>query len=454
MERKYWNEEIETMSPDAVRRLETERLRTQLDYMFQASGFYRRKFEQGGIRPSDIRGPEDLHKIPFTEKTELADSQADGSLIGVNQCAPIEEIVRIQATGGTTRQPLRLAFTRRDNADYCEMGARALWAMGCRPRDIVFECFNYNLYAGGISDHMCFETLGAATVPFGVGNTKRLLEMMDQMKDDVCLYSTPSYAVRLAEVAMEEKMDLKSLGLRKGFFSGEAGLQIPGYRKRIEDMWGLASSDLYGTGELGLHSGECEHRQGFHYGATGIVLTELINPDTAEPIPFTDGATGEFVYTSIRREGSPLMRMRSHDSMQVFTEPCPCGRTGFRFKVLGRTDDMFIVKGVNVFPLGVQAVLSKLQPRLTGEFQIILDRPPPFDYSIPVRAEVANDLPRAQHEAVIADARKAIREGSNFDPAIELVPQGQIASEKKTRRLIRAYNGERAEKPQAVGHKL
>ena len=443
MERKYWNEEVETMTPDAVRRLEVERLRQQVEYMVRTSDFYKRKFEQAGIKPSDIRDHADLPKIPFTEKAELADSQTDGTLIGVNQCSPLSDIVRIQATGGTTRQPLRLAFTRRDNADYCEMGARALWTMGCRPNDIVFECFNYNLYAGGISDHMCFETLGAATIPFGVGNTKRLLEMMDQLKDEICLYSTPSYAVRLAEVAMEENLDLKSLGLRKGFFSGEAGLQIPGYRKRIEDMWGMDSSDLYGTGELGMHCGECEHRLGFHYGATGIVLTELIDPDSGEPKPITDGAVGEFVYTSIQREASPLLRMRSHDSMQVFTEPCPCGRTGLRFKVLGRTDDMFIVKGVNVFPLGIQAILSRLQPRLTGEFQIILDKPPPIDYSIPIRAEVANDLPKNQHDALIADARKAIREGSNFDPIIELVPQGQIASEKKTRRLYRTYKGER-----------
>ncbi len=442
MERKYWNEEIETLTADQVRRLESERLRGQLDYMYRTSDFYKKKFDHAGIKPSDIRDRADLPKIPFTEKTELSRSQADGTLIGVNQCAPLHDIVRIQATGGTTSQPLRLAFTRRDNADYCEMGARALWAMGCRPGDIVFECFNYNLYAGGVSDHMCFETLGAATIPFGVGNTKRLLEMMGKLKDDVCLYSTPSYAVRLAEVAMEEKMDLKSLGLRKGFFSGEAGLQIPGYRSRIEDLWGLASGDLYGTGELGLHSGECEHRQGFHYGATGIVLTEFIDPDTTEPKPITDGAVGEFVYTSIQREASPLMRMRSHDSMQVFTGPCPCGRTGLRFKVLGRTDDMFIVKGVNVFPLGVQAVLARLQPRLTGEFQIILDKAPPIDYSIPVRAEVANHVPREHYEALVADARKAIREGSNFDPIIELVPQGAIASEKKTRRLYRTYNGE------------
>jgi phenylacetate-CoA ligase len=442
MGRRYWNDAIETLSPAGLNLLETSRLRSQLAYVYRSSAFYREKFEQAGIGPDDVRDRTDLPKIPFTEKSELARSQGDGTLIGVNQCARLEDIVRIQATGGTTGQPLRIAYTRNDNAGYCESGARALWAMGCRPGDIVFECFNYNLYAGGISDHMCFETLGAATIPFGVGNSRRLLGMMGQIKDDVCLYSTPSYAVRLAETALQDGLDLRSLGLRKGFFAGEAGLQIPGYRQRIEDLWGLQAVDLYGTGELGMHCGECEYRSGFHYGAAGIVLTELIDPDSGEPRPFTDGAIGEFVYTSIQREASPLLRMRSHDSMQVFTEPCPCGRTGWRFKVLGRTDDMFIVKGVNVFPLGVQAVLSKLQPAITGEFQIILDKPPPIDYAVRLRVELASHVALEQREALMADVRRAIREGSNFDVLVEWVPQGEIASEKKTRRLYRTYRGD------------
>jgi phenylacetate-CoA ligase len=434
-----WNEEIETLSAAAVARLESQRLQQQLPYNFASSSFYRARFEAAGVKPEEIRSREDLVRLPFMEKSELAASQLDGSLIGVNQCASLEDIVRIQATGGTTGRPMRIAMTRRDIEDYSEMGARALWAAGCRPGDIVFECMNYNLYAGGLSDHMAFEALGAATIPFGVGNSRNLLEMMTQIDEDVAIWATPSYAVRLAEVAAKMGIDPRDVGLRKGFFSGEAGMQVPGYRERIEEIWGLRSVDLYGTGELGMHCGECEQRSGVHYGATGFVLTEFINPETTEPEPFEDGAIGEFVYTSIQREASPLMRMRSHDLMQVFTEDCACGRSTFRFKILGRSDDMFIVKGVNVFPLAVQATIVKGQPQLTGEFQIVLDRPLPVDYAPRLLVEVAREVPEHRHAAIIAETEFAIAQNHNFTCSVELVEQGTIATEKKTRRLIRAY---------------
>jgi phenylacetate-CoA ligase len=443
--RLYWNEEIETMPAEALRRLEDGLLPGQLEYVRQASPFYRRKFEAAGADVGAVRAREDLAALPFTEKAELSNLQRDGSLIGDNQCAPLEAIVRVQATGGTTGLPLRLAFTRRDIADYCEMGARALWANGCRPGDIVLECMNYSLYAGGVSDHMCFETVGAATIPYGVGNSQRLLELMAGIRDDLCIWATPSYAIRLANLAAENGVDPKSLGVRRGYFSGEAGLQIPGYRERIESAWGMRARDMYGTGELGLHSGECDHAAGLHYGGAGIVLVELIHPETGQPLAWEEGATGEFVYTSLRREANPLVRMRSRDFVQVWRGACACGRTGFRFQVLGRTDDMFIVKGVNVFPLGVQAVLAALRPRLTGEFQIVLDAPPPIDYAPRLRVEVSPEAPAAGHAALAAEVAEHVRQRSGFTPEVELVPQGAIASEKKTRRLYRAYQGERPE---------
>ncbi len=443
--RRYWNEEVETLPAAEIARLESERLRAQLPYMASSSEFFRAKFDQAGLRPEAVTRREDLAGLPFTEKRELAASQADGCLIGVNQCAPLEDIVRIQATGGTTGQPMRIAFTRQDVADYSEMGARALWTAGCRPGEIVFECMNYSLYAGGLSDHLCFETLGAATLPYGVGQSKRLLEMMAQMRDRLAIWATPSYAVRLAEVAAQEGLSPGRVGLAKGYFSGEAGLQVPGYRERIEQAWGLHAADVFGVGELGLHCGECEFRTGFHYGATGFVLTELIDPESADPIAFEAGAIGEFVYTSIQRRAGPVLRLRSHDLMQVFTEPCQCGRTSFRFKVLGRSDDMFIVKGVNVFPLAVQAALSALQPRLTGEFRILLDEPPPIDTAPRVQVEVAREVPEAAVADLIAETQAALRKDCNFTAAIEPVPQGTIATEKKTRRLYRAYQGETPE---------
>jgi phenylacetate-CoA ligase len=322
------------------------------------------------------------------------------------------------------------------------MSDRALWAMNCRPGDIVFTCMNFSLYAGGVSDHQTFETLGATAIPYGVGQSERLLEMMTGMKDRVCLWATPSYAVRLAEVANGMGLDPRSVGIAKGFFSGEAGMQVPGYREKIEEICGMTARDMYGTGELGLHSGECERLNGLHYGGTGYAVIELIDPDSGAVLPFEDGAQGEAVYTSIRREACPLQRMRSHDLMQVWTEPCACGRTSFRFKILGRSDDMFIVKGVNVFPLAIQATLMALRPRITGEFQVRLDRPPPIDYAVPIRIEVARDLPAAAHVALIAELQHRIQQAHNFASAVSLVEPGTIASEKKTRRVVRHYRGE------------
>lgn len=433
---------METLSPAGVRRLEDDRLAEQIAYDHASSPFYRAKLASVGVQPGDIRGREDLARIPFMEKGEIADSQAGGELLGVNQCAPLERIVRIQATGGTTGQPMRIGLTRRDIADYGEGGATALWAMGCRPGDIVFECMNYNLYSGGLSDHLTFETLGAATIPFGVGHSERLLTMMASLRDPVGIWATPSYAIRLAEVARGMGLDPRSVGLTRGYFSGEAGLQVPGYRDRIEATWGMVARDQYGTGELGLHSGECDERDGVHWGGTGIAVAELIDPDSGEVLPFTDGQSGEVVYTSIHREASPLLRMRSHDLMQVFTDPCPCGRTSFRFRVLGRSDDMFIVKGVNVFPLAIQATLLGLAPRVTGEFQVVIDRPPPIDYPVPLSVEVAHDVPADRHEALAREVVARLQTDLNFTSAVHLVAAGSIATEGKTRRVIRGYRGE------------
>ena len=441
-DRRYWNEEIETLPSADRRRLEDARLVEQIAYVCATSPYYRAKLDGAGLKPDDIRHVEDLGQIPFMEKSEVAASQADGTLIGVNQCAPLERIVRIQATGGTTGQPIRIGLTRRDIEDYGEMGARALWAMGCRPGEVVFECMNYNLYSGGLSDHLTFETLGAATIPFGVGHSERLVTMMAGLSDPFGIWATPSYAVRLAEVAREMGLEPSAVGLRKGYFSGEAGLQVPGYREKVEELWGMVARDQYGTGELGLHSGECEALDGVHFGGVGFAVAELIDPDTGDVLPFEDGQQGEVVYTSIRREASPLLRMRSHDLMQVFTEPCRCGRSSFRFRILGRSDDMFIVKGVNVFPLAIQASLMTLAPRLTGEFRVDLDRPPPIDYPVPLAVEVADDVPSQDHDGLRVEVIERLQRDVNFTAVVTLVGPGAIAGEGKTRRVIRSYRGE------------
>ncbi len=418
----------------------------QISRLFQANVFYREKWQQAGVSVGDIRDLNDLKKLPFTEKVEPADAQKAGALLGANQSVELSQLVRIVGTGGTTGQPLRLGLTQNDLDTYSEMGARALWAMGCQPEDFVINCFNYSLYAGGTLDQSSFERMGAAMLPYGVGQTNRLLQVMASIKEDICLYSTPSYTIHLAERAATQGLSPKEINITKGFFSGEAGLQVPGYREKIESTWGMSAADLYGAAEVGAQSAECEHRTGLHFFGQGLLHAELINPETGEAIAKTDGAIGELVFTTLMYEACPLIRFRTHDSVQIYTKPCECGRTGFRFHLMGRSDDMFVVKGVNVFPTGVQKVLLSLQPEVTGEFYIVLNDAPPIDYPPLIRLETSKCTDAEQHPMIVDKIKNAVREQLGFSPEIELVEQGCIASMHKTRRLYRVYDGDRPPK--------
>lgn len=439
MDGNFWNRDFETLQGDALRDFEAPLLARQIEYLYANSDYYRAQFDNAGILPGDITCHEALEQVPFTEKKDLARSQLEGALIGPHQCAPTSDIVRLVGTGGTSGKPMRIGWTREDVQAYSEMGARALWILGCRPGDLVVNCFNYSIYAGGVMDHMSFEYLGATVLAYGVGKSRALLDMFADIPGDKCLYSTPSYAVRLADVAAEAGIDPLSLNIKKGFFSGEVGLQVPGYRQKIEKTWGMSTHDLYGIAELGCQSAECEHHDGMHFCGQGYVIPELIDPDTGAVKPMRDGEKGELVYTSIRRQASPLLRLRSHDFVEIKTSPCACGRTGLRFYTQGRSDDMFVVKGVNIFPTAVQDVLHNLVPRLTGEFQIALDFPPPFDYAPRLIVEVAHDVPHSEHESLVRETEALVSRKAAFAVRVELVQQGTIASEHKTKRVLRNY---------------
>ena len=435
----FWDKELETMLAEDLRRYEAPLLAGQIEYLYANSEYYRDQLDNAGIKPTDITCHEALENVPFTEKQDLAQYQREGDLIGPHQCAPLEDIVRLVGTGGTSGKPMRIGWTREDVHAYNEMGARALWILGCRPGDLVLNCFNYSIYAGGVMDHMAFEHLGASILAYGVGKSQALLDMFADLPGNKCLYSTPSYAVRLADLATKAGIDPLDLNIKKGFFSGEAGLQVPGYRQKIEKSWGMSTHDLYGIAELGCQSAECEHQNGMHFCGSGYVIAELIDPDTGIVKKIQDGETGELVYTSIKRQASPLLRMRSHDFVEVQSSPCACGRTSFRFHTKGRSDDMFVVKGVNIFPTSIQDVLHQLEPRLTGEFQIALDSPPPFDYLPRLMVEVSRDLPQDKHAALVRETEDTIRRKAGFSARVELVAQGTIASEHKTKRVLRNY---------------
>src|SRR5690348_7893459 len=232
--RDCWNPEMETIASDALAKIERERLSRQLRYVWDASPFYRRKWREAGVAPGGPTGAEDFARLPFTEKRELQEAQNDPPPFGSNQSVPPERLTRMQATGGTSGQPLRMALTRHDIEVYNELGARAAWAAGLRPGDILFECMNYSLYAGGVNDHMTFETLGACVAPVGIGQSNRLIGILRQMRVPVALYSTPSYALHLAEVARGAGLNPADLGIGKALLSGDAGLGIPEYRRQIE----------------------------------------------------------------------------------------------------------------------------------------------------------------------------------------------------------------------------
>ena len=435
--------EVETAEPAAIAAAELVLLRDQLARTAATSDFYRTKWAEAGVDASRVVTLDDLARLPFTEKHELQAAQAARAPFGTNQAAPADRLVRMQATGGTTGKPLRMAMTRADIAAYNEVGARAAWAAGLRPGDVLFECMNYALYAGGVNDHGTFETLGACVAPVGVGQSRRLLEILSDLGVPASLYSTPSYSLHLATVARDEGREPRDLRLVRGLFSGDAGLANPSYRAEIEDTWGMTARSIYGTSETAPVAAECDAANGLHWMGQDAFLAEFIDPETGDVLEPADGLTAELVITTLRREAHPLIRFRTHDRVRLATDRCSCGRTSVRFHVLGRGDDMFIVRGINVFPLAVAAIVDEFRPLLSGEFRIILDEPPPL--VVPPRLLVeASPAARADDLAHVADTLTArIRGVLVFSPAVEIVASGTFPrSEQKTRRVLRAWMGE------------
>jgi phenylacetate-CoA ligase len=436
--RRFWNADAEAADPTDIRRREDELLVAQLARTAATSAFYRDKWRDTGGSPNAVRSVADLATLPFTEKAELQAALAASPPFGTNVAAPADALVRMQATGGTTGTPLRMAMTRADIATNNEVGARAAWAAGLRPGDILLECMNYSLYAGGINDHGTFETLGACVAAIGVGQSKRLLEIVSDLGVPSALYSTPSYALHLAGVARNLGLEPRSLGIRRGLFSGDAGLENPAYRTEIEDAWDMVARSIYGTSETAPVAAECEVADGLHWLGQLAFLAEFVDPETGAAVPLEDGATAELVITTIAREAHPLIRFRTHDFVRIVASPCSCGRTGVRFHVLGRSDDMFIIKGINVFPLAVAAVVDEFRPQLSGEFQVVLPGPPPYPV-VALRVEASEDTEPAFLSDVAERLAERIRTVLMFSPQVRVVPFGSFPrGEQKTRRVVRA----------------
>ncbi len=379
-----WNKAAETMPRDQLENLQVQRLRETVARAVQKVPFYARRLKDAGISADDIQSLHDLARIPFTLKTDLRDNYPFGLL-----AVPPSEVVRIHASSGTTGKPVVGPYTRGDLALWGEVMARTLAAGGVTRGDVVHNAYGYGLFTGGLGIAIGSETIGAATVPVSSGLTKRQLMLMEDFGATV-LCCTPSYALVIAEEAETDHIDVrKRMKLRVGFFGAEPWTEE--MRKEIEVRLGLEAYDIYGLTEI-IGPGvavECSQHDGMHISEDHF-LAEIINPETGERLPM--GSVGELVFTTLTREAQPVLRYRTRDRVRLWAEPCACGRTFARMsKVLGRTDDMLIIKGVNVFPTQIEAALLKVDG-LAPQYLILVDRPKDQLDQLEVWAEASADL--------------------------------------------------------------
>ncbi len=441
-DRKYWNEEIETISDEGLFKLETERLVKEVSYVYENSPFYRKKFKDIGLERGDIKTRDDIVKLPFTTKDDLRQTQADDGGLGGHQCAPKSALVRIQGTSGTTGRPLYIGLTARDADNWKELFARHAWTGGLRPGDSFVHPANYTLFVGGLSEAVSAEAMGVCVIPAPLATTglEKLIQIVLDMKPTV-LFATPSATVFLADYVRKQLgREPKELGFSKGFLAGEAMPEED--RRSIEAEWGIVARNFYGLADVAADlASECGEGEGMHFCGQGLVQAELIDPATLKSIPMTDGAEGEIVYTTIDREATPVLRYRCRDMVRVYTSACACGRTAFRFSVFGRSDDMLKVKAVNVFPSAVKDVISSFMPETTGEFRIVLYEPgPAISTNLELKIEHGEGVTGDAIKDLAGRLKKSIKEKLVFTADIIMIPPNTLdRSEYKINYFERAY---------------
>jgi phenylacetate-CoA ligase len=359
----YYQKEIECASPEKLRELQDERLVKQVKHVWDNVPYYRKKMEEKGVTPDDIKGVDDLHKLPFLSKADLRDAYPYGLL-----AAPLKDCVRIQSTSGTTGRRVVAFYTKNDIDLWEDCCARAIVAAGGTNEDVVQIAYGYGLFTGGAGLHGGSHKVGSLTLPMSSGNTDRQLQFMTDLQSTI-LCCTPSYAAYLAESIHERGLRDK-IKLKAGIFGAEAWSEK--MRQEIQNQLGIKAYDIYGLTEI---SGpgvafECSEQAGMHINEDHFIA-EIIDPDTGEVLP--DGTQGELVFTSITKEAFPLLRYRTRDICVLTREKCSCGRTLVKMcKPMGRSDDMLIVKGVNVFPSQIETVL--IEQGYQSNYQIIVDR--------------------------------------------------------------------------------
>ncbi|HET8822225.1 MAG TPA: AMP-binding protein [Thermoleophilaceae bacterium] len=330
-------------------------LQEQLAYLEASSPFYAERLR--GVRER-VRSAADLPLLPFTTKEELRDGQRSEPPFGQHLCASRERLVRMHITSGTTGEPVAVGFTRADHEANSAVGGEAFRIAGLRPDDVVAHCLNYALYAGGIADHMALEASGPTVLPVGTGQSRRLLELIPQL-GITAIFGTLSYPAYLAARARELGVEPRSLGIRRIVTAGEPGAGLAAVRSEIEEQWGASVADSFGMSDVwSTMGGACEEAEGVHLTVEDHAVLEVVDPDSGEAVPLRDGASGELVWTHLRREASPLLRYRSADLGRVWISPCACGLSTPRVRIDGRRDDMLRVQAVNVYPQAIAAIMA------------------------------------------------------------------------------------------------
>ncbi len=392
---KYWNRELETMDPEErEQNVILPKLKAQLKYAYEKSLLYKKKWDAARIRPEDIRSLSDFEEIPLLTKKEIRQDQKENPPFGTNLCVSTIELGRVQGTSGTTGKPTAFGISRGDMERIAEAHARTMWGFGMRQEDIVFIGSFFSLYWGSWGALLGTERLGAVAFPFGAGvpgQTDRAIEWMKEVKPTI-FYGTPSYSLYMAEKAREKGVNLaKDFNFRILFFSGEPGAGVPSTKKRIEEIYGGICIDVGSTAEMTpwMSNCECEYRKGMHLWQD-IVYAELVDPVTKKRVPF--GKEGVTVYTHLERTSQPMIRFLAGDISMWVNDPCPCGRTYPRLPkgIYGRADDMFIVRGENVYPSAIEDVIRGING-FGDEYRIVITREKTMDELI-VQAEYAKGV--------------------------------------------------------------
>ena len=418
--------EIEARPWDEQLALDDASYRDQLVYLLERSAFYRDKLGGAGVEAAhDAGGLADIAKLPLTEKSEVKATVTPENPIGSQLCAERGEIVRIYSTSGTTGTPSYIPLTARDLDDWVTGSARSYAASGVVAGQRIVSTYNAGPFVAGAA-LASFDRLGLCHVPVGTGNTERLLRAIELLRPEAAVL-TPSYAAHVVESAAGRGVDLVESSVERVLVAGEPGGGEPAFRARLEQGWGARVTEAMGIGDIGISLwGECEEQDGMHLGARGFVHPELIDPETANAIPLQDGAEGELVLTHLRQQAVPLLRFRTRDHVVVRTSVCPCGRTAPRVRCVGRTDDMLVVRGVNVFPSAVRDVVGAFAPNVSGHIRV-RPRAPGVkqDPPLPVVVELAHGR---EAEAALADAiRERLRAVLVVSTSVELVPWGTLA---------------------------